>query len=359
LKIFYGEKRFGFIACDEMQGDIFVHQTNFLDNPPEGRSDVEVEFQIDNRKDRPRAVNVRIHDVPAAAGRSGAQEGPQRMRGRIRAFRPEKGYGFISRDGDADVFVHADAFGAPELQPEKCIGSSDTPAQGQEVEFTIDLRSQRPRAIDARIIGEALSQPRMDEGGYQKRQAMSAPSCGDSRQALSRGAGEQPEARCEQYEVLANALAEVLAHTETLEYVRHDNFTLLNEVLSMKAVRLEVEALGLGRATDLEGMKKPPLPSALKAVREITNSFAEAGCPRFELWEEEGADGWIRLAVPPKDTDQSENSRGGGGCENHDNSQRDRERGNEWGRYQKDFDRSSRDKNRNRDHEQDRGREKE
>lgn len=61
------------------------------------------------------------------------------MKGRVKWFSPEKGYGFIERDDGDDVFVH---FSAIEEEGFKTL------EEGQEVEFDIVEGEKGPQAAN-------------------------------------------------------------------------------------------------------------------------------------------------------------------------------------------------------------------
>ena len=61
------------------------------------------------------------------------------MVGKVKWFSPEKGYGFIAREGGDDVFVHFSA-----IQDE----GFKTLNEGQDVEFEIDEGARGPQAAN-------------------------------------------------------------------------------------------------------------------------------------------------------------------------------------------------------------------
>ena len=61
------------------------------------------------------------------------------MVGKVKWFRPEKGYGFIAREGGDDVFVHFSA-----IQDE----GFKTLNEGQDVEFEIVEGARGPQAAN-------------------------------------------------------------------------------------------------------------------------------------------------------------------------------------------------------------------
>lgn len=64
------------------------------------------------------------------------------MVGRVKWFNPEKGFGFIERDGGDDVFVH---FSAIQAQGYKSL------EEGQRVEFDIEKGQRGPQATNVKL----------------------------------------------------------------------------------------------------------------------------------------------------------------------------------------------------------------
>lgn len=62
--------------------------------------------------------------------------------GTVKWFSTQKGYGFIAREGDSDVFVHITG-----LAP-----GTATLAEGQAVEFEIEQGRKGPQAIDVKAV---------------------------------------------------------------------------------------------------------------------------------------------------------------------------------------------------------------
>lgn len=65
------------------------------------------------------------------------------MKGKVKWFNPEKGFGFIEREGGDDVFVH---FSAIEMNGYKSL------AEGQNVEFNITEGQRGPQAENVRML---------------------------------------------------------------------------------------------------------------------------------------------------------------------------------------------------------------
>jgi CspA family cold shock protein len=79
------------------------------------------------------------------------------VRGRVKWFDAQKGYGFIERDGEEDVFVHYSA-----IQQE----GYKTLDDGEEVEFEVIRGDRGPQATNVvrlGVAGEATQPDRQDE----------------------------------------------------------------------------------------------------------------------------------------------------------------------------------------------------
>jgi CspA family cold shock protein len=63
--------------------------------------------------------------------------------GTVKWFNDEKGYGFIARDGGADLFVHFSAIAG---------SGRRTLAEGQRVQFTVGEGQKGPRAENVEAI---------------------------------------------------------------------------------------------------------------------------------------------------------------------------------------------------------------
>lgn len=64
-------------------------------------------------------------------------------KGRVKWFDETKGFGFIEREGDKDVFVHFRAIQTPGFK---------TLAEGQEVEFEVEQGQKGPQAANVTIV---------------------------------------------------------------------------------------------------------------------------------------------------------------------------------------------------------------
>jgi CspA family cold shock protein len=65
----------------------------------------------------------------------------ERPKGTVKWFNPTKGYGFITREGGADVFVHVSAI---------TIDADESLQEGDKVEFEIVRGPRGPQAANVR-----------------------------------------------------------------------------------------------------------------------------------------------------------------------------------------------------------------
>jgi cold shock protein len=73
----------------------------------------------------------------------------QRVSGTVKFFNPDKGYGFIRRDGGQDVFVHAN-----ELRKSGIMDLSPI-TTGAKLEFEIDMAGKGPKAVNIALLCDA------------------------------------------------------------------------------------------------------------------------------------------------------------------------------------------------------------
>ncbi len=67
----------------------------------------------------------------------------ERITGTVKWFNPGKGYGFVSRDGGSDVFVHQSAIQSDGYR---------TLDEGQRVEFEIEPGPKGDKAVNVRAL---------------------------------------------------------------------------------------------------------------------------------------------------------------------------------------------------------------
>jgi len=74
---------------------------------------------------------------------------PTRYNGTVKFFNPDKGFGFIRRDGGQDVFVHANELrrsGIVDLEPIQ---------PGSKLEFAVEMvPAKGPKAVDIVMLPE-------------------------------------------------------------------------------------------------------------------------------------------------------------------------------------------------------------
>jgi CspA family cold shock protein len=69
----------------------------------------------------------------------------ERSTGTVKWFNREKGYGFISRDGGEDVFVHYSSIQG---------GGYRNLEEGNRVEFAVEPSPKGPHAVDVTVVSE-------------------------------------------------------------------------------------------------------------------------------------------------------------------------------------------------------------
>lgn len=78
----------------------------------------------------------------------------ERVTGTVKWFNSEKGYGFISREGGKDVFVHYSSLEGSGFR---------NLAEGEAVEFEIEDSPKGPQAANVKKVD---SQDSQESGGY-------------------------------------------------------------------------------------------------------------------------------------------------------------------------------------------------
>jgi CspA family cold shock protein len=79
-----------------------------------------------------------------------------RTNGTVKWFSQEKGYGFLQRDGGADVFVHYSAIDGSGFK---------VLYEGEEVEFDIIEEAKGPKAANVVRLNPPANPPRGGQGG--------------------------------------------------------------------------------------------------------------------------------------------------------------------------------------------------
>lgn len=130
VKFFNQERGFGFVEVDDV--DYFVHVTN-INEADELLDGEEVSFRPAKGKKGWQALEVDRIDPPVL----------ERERGTISRFDTDRGFGFIERDGKADVFAHVSDVECPE----------DAIEVGSTVEFDVrEGREGRERAYRIELV---------------------------------------------------------------------------------------------------------------------------------------------------------------------------------------------------------------
>jgi CspA family cold shock protein len=106
--------------------------------------------QVERRSSRRPAIqNVadRYYQPEAMSGGTTMTEGNGRTSGIVKFFNPDKGYGFIRRDGGQDVFVHANELrrsGITDLSPV---------TTGAKLEFDVEIVDKKgPKAVNIKLM---------------------------------------------------------------------------------------------------------------------------------------------------------------------------------------------------------------
>jgi len=83
-------------------------------------------------------------------GKQAVDSGSKRFNGTVKFFNPDRGYGFIRRDGSQDVFVHANKLrksGIVDLSPV---------VTGSRLEFEVEMVPNKgPKAVNIVQLPEA------------------------------------------------------------------------------------------------------------------------------------------------------------------------------------------------------------
>lgn len=77
----------------------------------------------------------------------------ERITGTVKWFNSEKGYGFIAREGGADVFVHYSAIDGAGFR---------NLAEGEQVEFTVEQSPKGPQAANVTKVGGPVTDNTFD-----------------------------------------------------------------------------------------------------------------------------------------------------------------------------------------------------
>jgi cold shock CspA family protein len=153
-----GRPRFEVWECDSGEGqDVWIRATQ-----KHTLSHVEVELIPEGKDTASAAVPPPLSPLSqqrrvdyAGAEASATSEEGLRRRGRVKAFYPEKGFGFLTcaEVTAEDVFLHSTCIvGA---QPERCSGRPGDEATGPEIEFDVEWKKGRAQAVNAWLVDAA------------------------------------------------------------------------------------------------------------------------------------------------------------------------------------------------------------
>jgi cold shock CspA family protein len=161
IKSMHEEKGRGFITCEEIseqyKRDAFLHWNQWEEagRPAPG---TKVIFRIEEVNGKPQARDVSVREashIPDVVGRLeskglieskvSVEAAPRRVRGTVKSYSDDKGFGFIATEELGDVFIHRNQW-------------NEAGCQGLcALEFGIDFVHGSPQARNVRIISELLS----------------------------------------------------------------------------------------------------------------------------------------------------------------------------------------------------------
>ena len=138
IKRFDRQRRSGLIRPDDGYPDVPVFLSDFrcVADGSGVRPGDAVEFIIAHAPEGPRGVDVVVIQNETETGR---------VKGRVKWFSHQKGYGFIECDnGHQDAFVHAKGF--------RTQSDAYWVREGDTVEFDLEQSSKGPRAVDVVVV---------------------------------------------------------------------------------------------------------------------------------------------------------------------------------------------------------------
>jgi len=293
LAYYHSEKGYGFIRSDDVEGKIYVHCSDFVDPMAPRPTNSQVEFTLNNPGEKQRALDVKvIGEGPAQNGNAATFTDRPLHTGRIRAFRHDKGFGFITTPQyGSDVFVSASDF-VGELPPDLQALPSATPT-GPEVSFTVRHATKGPRAMNVRITGPAL--PCQEEGQQYKMKSSNKHWQWNQTSGWRGGWIERPGSTVAAEEAtpkgaLLSGIEKALWNKHEFVMKRGDGYVWLSSVLHQGTFK-DVPGLPLPTAA-ADGLVAPEVMSQVREA--LSDPWLKDIASRLELWDDGKAPPWIR-----------------------------------------------------------------
>jgi cold shock CspA family protein len=159
IESFNDESGIGVIAPDPGQGieqQLYIHRLSFRDRATPLTTGTRVAFGVKSIEQGMIATDVHLQGEPGLAPESDSTQPAQgvseqsladapsdqeRRFGIVKTFKPDKGFGFITTDGQ-DIFFHVSALRDSRIQPVR-----DT-----RVSYRLDVTQRGPRALDVEVV---------------------------------------------------------------------------------------------------------------------------------------------------------------------------------------------------------------
>lgn len=143
VKSFSDEKGWGFLKCDGIDTDVFLHVKECQDGRPNAGDQVIFDLVEDGKRQGMQAINVTgcTGSVERAKGKGKGKgnRDPSKTSAMVKSFDDVKGWGFIDHNG-VDVFVHV----------KECLDGR--PAAGDWLSFDLADDLKRPGQLQAKNV---------------------------------------------------------------------------------------------------------------------------------------------------------------------------------------------------------------